>query len=208
MGGLTGSPLPNSTGSGQADADAPRHTRWPDRGDEPVEQLLDVAQDDERSGRDVGLGVDVAQDAARQVRERDIEAGGTDIGDQDVARVGAQLEAAGWASAGAGSEGFGDQAAGQEVAHALGDDAPGEARQLADLGARVGATAPDEVEDGAHGLERVALGRAADGYRNHAATILPRHGTHSTYAAQGRKFLLAGAKVPRESPEAVPAPGP
>src|SRR5262249_42263290 len=72
------------------------------------------------------------------------------------ARVGPQLQLAGRSAAGARCHRLLEQPTREEVAHALGDGAPGQPGALHDLGSRLRPAPPDEVEGGAHRLEGVA----------------------------------------------------
>ena len=93
---------PELDGAGHADADAPQRP-----GDaavvrgERVEQLVDAGEARLRAGRDAGrLGV-VGEDAAVEVGDRDIDAGGAEVGDEDVAGVGPEGQLARRPAAGA-----------------------------------------------------------------------------------------------------------
>ena len=77
---------------GNADADPPERAVATCLGDALLEELLDVREHSVGAGGDVGRLLPVDDDPAGQVRERDVGAGGAEVGDEQVARVGAEAE--------------------------------------------------------------------------------------------------------------------
>ena len=76
-------------------------------------------------------------DPARQVRERDVGARGAEIGDEEVARVGAEAEQPRRPAAGRDADAvLGEQPVVAERIDALGQDGAAETRRLRQLGAR------------------------------------------------------------------------
>ena len=92
IGGETGRPDSNSTGPGTPmpmPQSGAGHARL---GDALVEELLDAGQHGVGAGRDVGRLLPVDDDLAREVGERDVGARRAEVGDEQVARVGAEAE--------------------------------------------------------------------------------------------------------------------
>ena len=82
-----------------------------------------------RSGLDPGRLVVVAEDPPVEGRDRDIDARGAQVRDEDVPAVGAERQLARRAATGAGPDlAFGDEAALDQLADPLGDDRPTRAR--------------------------------------------------------------------------------
>ena len=90
----------------------------------------------------------VAEDPAVEGRQRDVDARRAEVGDEDVAGVGAERQLARRPAAGArAGVALDDEAALDQLADALGDDRPAQARPLDQLGARPRAAEADLVED-------------------------------------------------------------
>ena len=124
-------------GTGHADADAPEPAgQVAGRGGQLREQLVDAGEAAFRPGRNVGRLVAVAEDPAVEVRDGHVDAGRPEIGDQQMAGIGAKAHpprrAAARARAGLGLD---DEAELHQLVDALGDDAPRQARTCDELGA-------------------------------------------------------------------------
>ena len=91
----------------------------------------------------------VAEDPAVERRHGDVDRGRAEVGDQDVAGVGAERQLAGRPAAGARARvALDDEPAIQELRDALGDDAAAEAGARDEVAARLRVAQPDLVEDG------------------------------------------------------------
>ena len=76
-------------------------------------------------GLDPGRLVVMAEDPAVECRDRDVDAGGAEVGDEDVPGIGAEGQLARRPAAGAGPDiALGDEATLEQLADALGDDRP------------------------------------------------------------------------------------
>ena len=120
------------------------------------EQLLDPSEADLGTAADVGrLGM-VGEHPAIERGRRDIDAGGTKVGHQDVARVAPERELARRTAPGARPDlTLHDQSPVEQLAHTLRHDPASEARVVHQLGARPGAAQPDVIEDGDQRVERI-----------------------------------------------------
>ena len=99
----------------------------------------------------------MAEDAAVEVGDRDVDARGTQVRDEDVAGVGAKGHLARWSAAGTRTDlVVDDEPQLDELGHTLGDDAPAQARAPHELGARSRPRLPDLVEDRDERIERLA----------------------------------------------------
>ncbi len=137
-----------------------------------LEQLIDPVEAGLRAGLDPGGLVVVAEDPPVEVRERDVDARGAEVGDEDVAGVGAERELARWPAAGARPDlAFDDQAALEQLADALGDDRPAETGPRDQLGAGSGPPEADLVEHHDERIERlVGHGRRGSGVASSSVT--------------------------------------
>ena len=121
----------------------------------------------------------VAEDPAVERGHRDVDARRAEVGDEDVAGLGAERQLAWRPAAGARPDlALDDQAAVDELADPLGDDRPTEPGPRDQLGARPRAAEPDLVEHddqrverlvghGPRGRSRLLLERSASGGVGH-----------------------------------------
>ena len=132
-----------------ADADAPQPARDVlGRAQQRVEQRVDALEAALRPVLDPGGFVVVTEDPAIEARDGDVDARGAEVGDQDVAGVGAEGQLARWAAAGARAEvALAHEPAVDELLDASRDDRPAQAGPRDELGARPRAAEPDLVED-------------------------------------------------------------
>ena len=131
-----------------------------------VEELLDACEHRVRSGRDVGALGAVDEDLAREIGERDVHARRAEVGDEQVARVGAETEQPRRPASSRRAEAvLGEEAVVEERVDALRDDRPAEAGRLDEAGAGRLAVDADVVE---HRHEPVRRGHAVPrGFRCH-----------------------------------------
>ncbi len=148
---------------GHADADPPQPAGQAlGRPQQRLEQDVDPVEAALRTGLDVGRLVVVAEDPAVEGGHRDVDARGAEVGDEDVAAVGAEGQLARRATAGARADvALADEAALDELADALGHDRPAEAGPLDELGARPRPPEADLVEDGDERVEGLVGQRPA-----------------------------------------------
>ena len=107
-----------------------------------------------RPGLDLGRLVVMAEDPPVEARDRDVDARRAEVRDEHVAGVRAERQLARRPAARAGSDlALGDQPAIDQLADALRDDGPPEARPRDQFGPRSRATEPDLVEDHDQGVE-------------------------------------------------------
>ena len=105
----------------------------------------------------------MAEDPAVEARERDVDAGGAEVGDEDVAGARAEGQLAGRSAAGARAEvALDDEPALDELADPLGDDRPAEAGARDELRAGARPAEADLVEHRDEGVERLVRQRTAD----------------------------------------------
>ena len=135
--------------SRHADADAPQATRYGmRRPEEEVKQRLDAFQACLRAGLDERRLVVVREDPPVEGREGDIDACGTQVGDEDVAGVAPEREVARRPAARARTRvAFADEPPIDHLGDAPGDDRPTEAGPLDELGTRARPPEADLVED-------------------------------------------------------------
>ena len=194
-----GRPASNSTGPGHADADAPQPPgqglgRLQERPDERVHAVQAALG----SGLDPGRLVVVTQDPAVEGRDRDIDAGGAEVGDQDVAAVGVEGQLARRPAARAGPDvALGDEAALDQLADPLRDDRPAQAGPLDELGSRPRPSEPDLVEHRDERIERLVghgseavVATVAIGCRwlGHVRMIRPSVPVRGTFAVDMGKY--------------------
>ena len=156
IGGEIGRPDWNSTGSRDADADppqAPRHAVG--RPQQLLEQRLDPVEAAFGPGLDPHRLVVVTEDPAVEGRDGDVDAGRAEIGDQDVAGVGAEGQLAWRSTAGARADvALADEPALDQLADALRDDRAAESGAGHQLRPRQRPSKADLVEHGDQGVER------------------------------------------------------
>ena len=164
IGGEIGRPVPNSTGPGTPmPIPQIRPGSVVGRREQLPEQLLDPPEHGLRPVRDGRRLIVVAKDPAIQRGDGDVDAGGAEIGDQDMPGVRAERQLARWAPAGRrAGVALDDQAAVEQLRDALGDDAPAEARVRDQLLARPRVAKPDLVEDRDERLEGLLGDRPGD----------------------------------------------
>ena len=158
IGGEIGRPGLELDRPGNADPDAPERAGAGFR-DALVEERLDPLEHGVRPGGDVGVLLPVHDDLARQVGERHVGARRAEVGDEEIAGVGAETEQPRCAAAGRDADAvLREQAALEQRRDALDQDRAAEAGRGAELGTRRRPVGPDVVE---HGDEAVWLGRGA-----------------------------------------------
>ena len=133
IGGAIGRLEWNSTGPGSADADPPELPgQLVGLGEALLEELVDVVEHEVRARGDVVRLLDVHDDLAGEVGDRDVDARGAEVGDEQVPGVRAEAEEPGRAPAGRGPElALGEEAVLDELRHALGDDRAASGRSRA-----------------------------------------------------------------------------
>ncbi len=120
------------------------------------EQLVDALEACLRAGGDVGRLVTMAEDAAVEVGDGDVDARRAEVGDEHVAGVRAERHLARRAAAGARANVIvDDEPELDQLGHALGDDAATQARARHQLGPRTRPCLPDLVEDRDERIERL-----------------------------------------------------
>ena len=101
IGGEIGRPDSNSDRAGDADPDPPEASRQGTGLRQALlEEPFDPRQDDIGSGGDVGRLGAVEEDLAREVGQGDVRTGRAEVGDEQVAGVGAEAEKPGSAATG------------------------------------------------------------------------------------------------------------
>ena len=182
---------------GHADADPPQSPRQPlRRPDERIEQRIDAREADVRTGLDQGRLVVMAEDPAIEGRDRDVDAGGAQVRDQQVAVVGPEGQLAWRPPAGARSDvALADEAALDQLADPLGDDRPAEPCPGHQFGARPRPPEADLVEHVDQRVERlVGQWREPAGVLDDAVVGLDDHRRMIRRSAQTPTFALDMAK--------------
>ena len=133
-----------------ADPDAPQSTGHAlGRREQEVEQRVDAIEPGLGSVLDARGLVVMAEDPAVEGGERDVDAGRTEVGDEQVAGRGPECELARRTAARAWPDrALRHQPAVDQFADAAGDDRPPEPGALDELGTRPRAPEPDLVQDG------------------------------------------------------------
>ena len=130
------------------------------RPDERVEQHVDPGEADLRTGLDVGGLVVMTEDPAVERRHRDVDARRAEVGDEDVAAVGAEGELAWRPAAGARPDvALGHEPALDELADPLGHDRPAETGPRDQLGTRARPSEADLIEHDDERVERLVRER-------------------------------------------------
>ena len=143
--------------SRHTDADSPeRARRLFDLVQGLREELFDPGEDCVRAGSDVARLLELDEDRAGQVRNRDVHARRTEVGDEQVARVGPQPNEAWCPPARRRPEvALGEDAVRDQLAHALGDDGPAEPGRVHQRRPRARPVAADVVEHADDPLEAI-----------------------------------------------------
>ncbi len=162
-----------------ADADAPQLARRRGRREELAEQLVDAAEDDLRARRDVPRLLVVREHLAAEVGDRDVDARGPEVGDEQVARRAVEAQQPRRAPAGGRSRAAGgQQPAVEQLLHALGDDGTAQARGPHDVGPGPRRVLAKLVQDGDQRVE-VLLGQRAQRGRHRRERSRPWRGVRA-----------------------------
>ena len=149
IGGETGRPDSNSTGPGTPMPMPQSEPVTPASSTHLVEELLDAREHGVRAGGDVRCLLPVHEDLAGEVGERDVRARRAEVGDEQVARVGAEAEQPGRAAAGRDADAvLRQQPVVEQRVDPLRQDGAPEPGRLRELGAGRRAVRAHVVEDG------------------------------------------------------------